>query len=163
MKEISILLTKHSDIISNIIYYICGGGYTHASIGLEEEPEEFYSFGYHGFAFETIEKHRKRGVKRSRCYKIKVPEEAYKKIEKYIQQFRENKELYSYSRWGVIFCFLHIPLRRKKHYFCSEFVAELLEKSKAISLPRKSCLFKPNHFINLLEKQSGYKVIKNIV
>lgn len=39
MKKITILLTKYSDWISNMVYIMEGGGYTHASLGLEEEED----------------------------------------------------------------------------------------------------------------------------
>lgn len=34
MKQICILLTKYSDWISSLVYYIGGQGYTHSSIAL---------------------------------------------------------------------------------------------------------------------------------
>ena len=48
MKEITILLTKHDDLVSNIIFPFCGFKYTHAAIGLEDNPEHFYSFNKSG-------------------------------------------------------------------------------------------------------------------
>ena len=63
MKQICILLTKYSDWISSLVYYIGGQGYTHSSIALGDQPTQFYSFNYRGFAVETTEKHRRRGVR----------------------------------------------------------------------------------------------------
>ena len=71
MKEVSILLTKYSDWISNIVYVLCGRGYTHASISLEENADTYYSFNYLGFAVETVSKHRKRGVKKVNAFEWK--------------------------------------------------------------------------------------------
>lgn len=163
MKEISILLTKYSDWISNLVYHICGRGYTHASIALEDEPDTYYSFNYHGFAVETVEKHRRRGVKRSRCYRIPISNEAYEKIQNRIQDFMERRETYRYTRLGVLCCVCHIPFHRDKHYFCSHFVAELLEQSEALELKKPAVCFQPNHFIELLEAQKKYQLIDNIV
>lgn len=55
MKQICILLTKYSDWISSLVYYIGGQGYTHSSIALGDQPTQFYSFNYRGFAVETTE------------------------------------------------------------------------------------------------------------
>lgn len=55
MKQICILLTKYSDWISSLVYYIGGQGYTHSSIALGGQPTQFYSFNYRGFAVETTE------------------------------------------------------------------------------------------------------------
>ena len=152
MKQISILLTKYSDWISNLVYHIAGRGYTHASIGLGEAVTEYYSFNYKGFAVETIENHKRRGVRRSYCYQVRVSDEAYARIEAEIKVFQQNKEQYRYSRLGVLCCILHLPFRRKNYYFCSQFVAELLKKTEAIDVKRNPCFFLPNHFIPLLEK-----------
>lgn len=143
MKEIMILLTKYSDWISSMVYHFCGKGYTHVSIALEDEPETYYSFNYRGFAIETLEKHRRRGVNYSRCYRIQIPDR--------------------YTRFGVLCCALHIPLHWKRHYFCSQFVAELLEHSGAVALTKSSSLFLPNHFIALMEAQSCCQIIDNII
>ena len=37
MRQISVLLTKYSDWISTLVYYIGGRGFTHSSIALEED------------------------------------------------------------------------------------------------------------------------------
>ena len=72
MRQISVLLTKYSDWISTLVYHIGGQGFTHSSIALEEDETTYYSFNYRGFAVETVEKHRRRGVKKSRCIRLRV-------------------------------------------------------------------------------------------
>lgn len=163
MREISILLTKYSDWISNLVWHFCGRGYTHASIALEDEPGKYYSFNYRGVAVETIEKHKRRGVRRSRCYRIKISDTAYQMIREKIQRFMEEKDTYSYTRLGVLCCICRIPFQWEKHYFCSQFVAELLEQSGAVELKKTSSLFLPNHFIEVMERQKGYQMIEDIV
>ena len=156
MKQISILLTKYSDRMSNFIYHITGRGYTHSSIALGEDPEEYYSFNYRGFAVETIEKHKKRGVKNSLCFKIQVSDEVYETVKEQIQTFQANREEYSYSTFGVFLCLLQIPFRFHKSYFCSQFVAEVLSKSGAANLTKSPSCYTPNHLISLLESNPGY-------
>ena len=164
MKEITILLTKHDDLVSTIIFPFCGFKYTHSAIALEDNPDHFYSFNKRGFVTETIEKHRSRGVKHSRCYKIKISKEKYNKLNECIEEFKANKEHYSYNTWGVVFCILNIPVpKREKKYFCSQFVAEILHKSKAVKMPRRANLTKPNHFIQFLEKYPNSFKIENVV
>lgn len=152
MKKINILLTKYSDLTSNLIYHIAGHGYTHASVALGDSPQEYYSFNYKGFAIETLEKHKRRGVRRSRCYQVNVSDEAYRLMEEKIKIFKENKRHYKYSRIAVLCCVLHLPLKFRNRYFCSQFVAELLENETEIDIGRKPCFFLPNHFSLLLEK-----------
>jgi len=150
MKVITILLTKYSDCISNFIYHITGQGYTHVSISLEENKEVYYSFNYHGFCVETIEKHRHRGVRKSKSYQLAITNQSYQKLKEIINQFQMNKEKWSYSRLGVLCCILHIPFHWQGHYFCSQFVAEILNRSNALHLKRDASLYLPNHFCNEL-------------
>ena len=153
MKQICILLTKYSDWISSLVYYIGGQGYTHSSIALGDQPTQFYSFNYRGFAVETTEKHRRRGVRYSRLYRLNVSDTVYERIEERIRHFLENREKYRYTRLGVLCCVLRIPLYWKNHYFCSQFVAELLSESNALPLSRKPFVYLPNHFIRLVDTQ----------
>lgn len=146
MKKITILLTKYSDWISNFVYHVAGKGYTHASLGLEEEPGVYYSFNYKGFCVETLEKHRRRGVEQSMSCEVEVSDEAYRKLVEQIAWFKQHWEMFKYTRLGVAFCLLHIPFRWERHYFCSQFVAEQLKQSGAVALKRAAELYLPNQF-----------------
>lgn len=147
MKQILILLTKHSDWRSRLIYRICGHGYTHSSISLENAPEHFFSFNHRGFAEEILAKHRRRGVQRSRCYHLQVSDEAYHAIESRIQWFLAHRSCFRYSRLGALCRLLRIPFQRKDQYFCSQFIAERFLHS----VSRSPNLFLPNHFMELLD------------
>lgn len=146
MRQISILLTKYSDWISTLVYHVGGRGFTHCSIALEEDQNTYYSFNYRGFAVETIEKHRRRGVKNSRCIQLQVSDGAYRKIKQKIQFMLQNRGEYHYTRLGLFCCILRFPFRWKGHYFCSQFVAELLGESGAIPLKKAPCFYLPNQF-----------------
>ena len=164
MKQISILLTKYSDWTSRLIHWMSGRGYTYSSIALEDSPERYFSFNHRGFTEETLEKHRRHGVRQSRCYQIQVSDEVYAALESRIQWFLTHRTRFRYSRFGVFCCLLHIPFRRKDQYFCSQFVAELLADSGAVSLSRNPTLFQPNHFIELLEHQPCcVRIVENVV
>ncbi len=145
MRKVYVLLTKFDSATSHLLYYAAGQEYTHASIALDEAPEVYYSFSFHGFVVETPEKHRKHGLQKQLRYQLEVSEKAYKAIKKQIRYFEKNKLDFHYTRFGVLCCMLHLPFRRRNHYFCSQFVAELLKNSQAMSSKRKACLYMPNH------------------
>lgn len=142
MKEISILLTRYSDWISGFVYHVAGHGYTHASLSLGGEV--YYSFNYRGFCEETLEKHRRRGVKQSLCCVLAVSDEAYQGIQTRIEFFQQQRAKYRYTRIGVVCCLLRIPFLWRRHYFCSQFVAEILKQSSALPLARPAQLYLPN-------------------
>lgn len=145
MKSITIVLTKYTDLLSDFLYLMSGGGYTHVSLSLDDAAETMYSFNFKGFCIENLEKHRRRGVTKSLCYRLQVSDAAYEKLSEYVQGFIDNREDYRYTKMGVILCFLRIPIKWKDHYFCSQFVAEALSRTGAIKLRMRPSLYLPNH------------------
>ena len=153
LRQVSILLTQYADWLSTLVYHISGRGFTHCSISLEEAPDTYYSFNYRGFAVETVEKHRRRGVKSCRCLQLWIPDEAYQAIRRRIREIRRNRAAYRYTRLGVFCCILQIPFRWRNHYFCSQFIAELLRESGAVPLKQAPCLYLPNRVAEELQVQ----------
>ena len=155
---ITVLLTRYYSIYSNFLYYVTGRGYTHASIALDEKNEYYYSFNLKGFRKEYPKKHSKRSGK-SICYKFEVSEEGYGRMIQRLEEMKERGSELHYSRLGVFCCLLHIPFHRKNHYFCSEFVAEMLALSDAVNLKKETSLYMPNQLIYELGRQSSLKEI----
>lgn len=148
---ISILLTKYEDFTSKLVYYLTGRGYTHASIGLDESQDVYYSFNSKGFRRECPMKHKEK-IKDSICYKLDVTKEEHEKVVELINAFQENRFEWRYSTLGVILCVLQIPHKRAKHYFCSQFVAEVLQKAKIAELKMNASLYHPNNLEKELKK-----------
>ena len=157
-KVITVLLTRYYSAFSNFIYYTSGRGYTHASIALDEMGEYFYSFNMKGFRKEYPKKHKRRSAK-SVCYKLEVTAEDYDAICQRIRQIEEEKDKFHYSRVGVLCCLLHIPFKRNYYYFCSQFVADLLQQCKTVSMHKDTALYLPNHLPGELAQQSCLKEI----
>jgi len=61
----------------------------------------------------------------------------------------ENADCYRYNVLGLILCRMNIAYDRKRRYFCSEFVSEVLEKSNAIELPKHPSLMRPADYTNI--------------
>ncbi|MCR0205242.1 hypothetical protein MKC66_10975 [[Clostridium] innocuum] len=156
MKTITVLLTKYSDWISWIVYHIGGRGYTHSSLGLENE-DCFYSFNYHGFCVETLEKHKRRGIENCLVYELQIPEQDYERIKKRIHEVYCQREQYSYTRLGLALAVLKIPFKWKNHYFCSQFVAELLKEYGGVPLKKNINTYLPNHFYHELKNSCFLK------
>lgn len=155
MKKIFILLTKYSDWISSLLYYIGGYGFTHVSLGLEESKNEFFSFNYKGFCIETKEKHHRRGVRKSLMYHIEVTDNSYTEIKRRLFLFQKHQTDYRYTRFGLLCAILQIPFHWKNHYICSQFVAELLKDTGAVPFVKRSELYLPSQLCTELESYSG--------
>lgn len=146
IKTVTVLLTKYSDFASRLVAIISGSGYTHASLALDDASGVYYSFNYRGFCTETLEKHRRRGVVKSAAFQVRVSDAAYERLAQMLVLFLSRQGSLRYTRLGAFCCAFGIPFRWKRHYFCSQFVAELLENSGAVPLKRPPELFLPSHF-----------------
>jgi hypothetical protein len=45
-----------ADVFGKFVSWYSHGGYTHASISIDEDEEIFYSFNYKGFVVEKLKK-----------------------------------------------------------------------------------------------------------
>ena len=136
-----------------------GRRYSHASIALDEKIEYFYSFNSKGFRREYPRKHEKRVSKNSVAYKLEISEEEYRLMQDKLNEMESRSSKLHYSRLGVLFSLLHISFHRKNHYFCSEFVAEMLRLSKAVKLEKKPSRYLPGHLVRELSRQSCLKAV----
>lgn len=150
-KKIYILLTRFPDAGSKVIEAFTGFPYTHASIGLGEDLNTFYSFVAKGFIVEEITRYAKPGRPLCPCqlYELEVSARVYAAVKRVLQIFLMNKGHLHYTRLGVFFCLLRIPHRQKNHYFCSQFVAEVLKHSRAARLRASTTLYRPGDFRHL--------------
>ncbi|MDE6259471.1 MAG: hypothetical protein K2M42_01210 [Oscillospiraceae bacterium] len=155
MRFISIIWTKYSDPVSELVYNLTGRTYTHAAISLEEDCSYYYSFCFKGFRRETVEKYRRRGVKKSLRLRLEVPDDVYEGLQQKVDFVERNSHNYEYTTFGVFCALLHIPFRRHRHYFCSQFVAELLESTGAAHFSCPACLMLPHHLLRELKAAPG--------
>ena len=158
-KKVYILLTKFSNHSSHLFSFITGDYYTHASIGLEEDMNIFYSFVNKGFIIEEITRYVKHQDYAIPCllYELEVPKSTYENLQKNISHFIKNKNNLYYTQLGLILCLLKIPFKKKNHYFCSQFVAEILSHNKIIQLNKKSSLYLPEDFQKTNELQLSFQ------
>lgn len=138
-RSVYILLTDTGTWFSRMIKLYTKAPYNHASISLDENLEEMYSFGRRvyfnplsgGFVKEGID----RGVylykKNTKCilYKMVVSDDQYNEILKRIAQFKYFKEQYRYNLLGVMGIAVNKRIIRKNAYTCSQFVAFVLATS----------------------------------
>lgn len=154
-RTIHILLTRSGTWFSHLIHFATQDSYTHASIGLDGPSGPFYSFARKyrrlalpaGLVKEQVTIHR-RAVP---CclYELNVSEETYLHLRLQLRTMYAQREEYHYSVLGVFACWLNLPLQRQHHYFCSQFVAGLLESCGAVELPKPPTLLRPADFCGI--------------
>lgn len=157
-KKVLILFTKFSGKGAVFTSFITRSKYPHVSIGLEEDLNTFYSFVTpKGFLVEKITRYVKpdREPFAIELYELEVPEHVYENIKHELQLYVENKNKLHYSKFAVALAILRIPFRHDRHaYFCSHFVAEVLENTGTVELP-----IRPIHcFARHLKRLPGLKL-----
>ena len=167
MKTIYILLTRSGTLLSKLVYAVTGASYTHASMAFDEELNCLYSStrknGYTMFPAGPSKEYLNKGVFRLRgdapcaLYALDVTDEAYVRARRRAEHMMARGELYRFNTLGLILCALHICWQRRRHYFCSQFVSEVLQKSGALELPKPSTLMHPSDYAELPELRCLYR------
>lgn len=161
--SIYILLTRSETWFSRLIHLVTSDCYTHASIGLDGPSGPFYSFArkHKHFALPAGLVEERPGIRNRQIpcclYKLKVSDSVYRRLRQQLSRMYHQRELYHYNLLGVLSCYFNRPLRRKNHYFCSQFVATLLEECGAVELWKNPDLVRPADFCRLAALQAVHK------
>lgn len=141
---------------TRVLESLRGCFYPHASIGLEEDLNTFYSFVSKGFIVEKITRYIKPGRSPYPCrlYELEVSERVYNRVKKRLTHFVETRFDYRYTKLGVVLSVLRIPFKRPQHYFCSHFVAEVLKRTSSAPMHKPCSLYLSSD----LEKLPGLKL-----
>ena len=167
MKTIYILLTRSGTLLSKLVYAATGSSYTHASMAFDADLSCLYSStrknGYTMFPAGPSREYLNKGVFRLRenipcaLYALEVSDEAYARAKRRAEHMMTHGELYRFNSLGLLLCAFHIRWNRRRHYFCSQFVSEVLEQSGALALPKDSTLMHPNDYALLPQLKCLYK------
>ncbi len=156
MQTVSVFMTKYDDILSNFVYLISGFGYTHVAVCFDEETQDYYTFNYKGFRREHPFGNKRRYGKSVR-FELQVPKEQHASLKAIIRQMESGQVEWKYSLWGVVLCILGIRHKFKDSYFCSQFVAELLERSGIMKWKKHPSLYLPNQMCREIRSHIGLK------
>lgn len=167
MKYVYVFLTRTGTKVANIIGMVTGDRFAHASISLDRELTQMYSFGrrrvtnplYGGFIKENI--HRGIFALFGECesvlYRIPVSENTYEVIENTLHHMHRRKYDYGYNFVGLFSCAFGIPTNTRNHFTCSQFVSWILEYSGAAVLPKNMGLMKPDDLTRLPNAELIYE------
>ena len=167
MKSIYILITRTSTYFSRLIRFATADDYTHVSIAFDEQLESLYSFARKRTHFPLpgglVNENIRRGVfgrqKYVPCelFELRVPDDVYTCARNYVHAMVSRCDEYHYSVLGILLCQFDVAHQRAYHYFCSQFVGEVLEKSGACLLPKPASLMRPADFAHLAGMRLIYR------
>lgn len=157
--EVYLVFTRSHTVLSRLIHQITRKPYTHAGICLDGHLTEFYTFGrrylYSVWPAGLTEESLLKGIfqiqYKSPCaiYRLSIDHARYLCLKEQILTMFAQKRSYKYHLIGIIKCQLGIVHKRPYYYFCSQFVAEVLQNAKIIHLPKDPSLMKPCDLIML--------------
>lgn len=157
-KSVYVLLTDTGTLFTKVIKCFTNAPYNHVSIAFDENLFEIFSFGRKyprnpliaGFIKEDVYEGTYRYFYNTRCLllKIDVSYMEYVRLKQTVQQFYQNRHIYSYNLLGLIGVVVHYPIMQKNKYFCSQFVAEVFERSGVELWHLPPALVTPNHFLS---------------
>lgn len=165
MKKIYILLTRTQSIVSRTVHLVTADQYTHAAIAFDEDMHALYSSarwdGETMFPCGPCRESLTRGFyarKKTPCavYELQVEDDVYQRAKEEVANIIAQQSQYHFNIIGLFLCYFHIPFRRKTYYFCSQFVAEILQRSGALELPKEPCLIRPSDYTRMPKLQPSF-------
>jgi hypothetical protein len=163
-KKVYILLTDTGTVFTRLIKLYTKKPYNHASISFDAELSEVYSFGRktarNPFIGGFVKEDMKKGLfHQADCviYTFTVTEAEIQKMRRYISEIEAQKESYRYNFLGLFGVVFNRPLKRKKAFFCSQFVASVLNECTSIDFGKPASLIEPNDLMSISSLQLKYE------
>lgn len=158
-KEIYIVVMQTGSIVSRALKMITGKEYNHVSVSFDPDLHYLYSFGRRnpynpwigGFVQESIDFGTLKRFSDTRAVvmSLSVSEKTYYQLVHKIDEMFEDKENYYYDSLGLILACFNVIYKRERHYYCSDFVRDLLVKYGVEDPTQFEEIVQPMHFLNL--------------
>ncbi|WP_246097015.1 hypothetical protein [Psychrobacillus soli] len=163
-KTVYIVLTNTGTLFSKAIGMYTRKDMNHASIAFDAGLNEMYSFGrknrHNPFNGGFVREVPTEGLfKSATCaiYKCEVTYKEYNQMRNKIRHMEQCKELYKYNLIGLFGVAMNIKIEREYAFFCSQFVATMMNECQSTQLQIAPYFVQPHHFeqhssLNLLYK-----------
>ncbi len=165
-RQIYIVVSQSGSIVSLILRCLTGAKYNHASISLSKELECMYSFGrvytffpfLGGFVTESAKSGTFKRFKDTKVVvlRLTVAEESYEGIQLRIKEMLSDRKRYHYNYLGLFLAGIRVCWKQEDHYYCSEFVRDLLESVEPEECEDLTPIIHPMQFLNMPNAEVVY-------
>ncbi len=165
-KQIYIIVSQTGTILSRFLKVVTGAEYNHVSISLRQDLRRMYSFGrknpYNPFwAGFVVESTRHGTFKRFPKTKavvlaLDVPPDKYEAISLMLSDMLAERNIYHYNYLGLCLSAFRIRSHWEHHFYCSEFVREVLLRNQVASDECFPSIVMPIHFLELPKARRIY-------
>lgn len=162
-KYIYVIFTKPNTMVSRVIKLATSNPYTHVGVSLDNPFHNFYSFSRKftyfplpgGFVQESWNNFNYMSNPDMPLCIIKVPvsDDQYQLMKSKIKAFEVASRKFNYNVIGLLLCKTNVTVKRTNHYFCSEFVHELLISARVIPNLKHSQHVSPHEIYEMLSGQ----------
>lgn len=166
-KYIYLVFSNTGTLLSKCINNITKDDYVHVSLSFDDTFSKMYSFGrifpsnplIGGLVEEDLHGGVYKRFVNTKCliYKINITEEQYKLLVDELASFFAEKRKYRYNFIGLLALQFDKTLIRDNHYFCSEFVSQLLINSGIYKTNKIPQFIKPSDLIDIENKEFVYE------
>lgn len=160
--NIYLVFSKTGTWLSTSIGLVTSSPYTHVSLSLDTNFNKMYSFGRvnpdnpfsGGLALENLYSgvYNNPGCK-CMIYSVPVSKEQLALLKGQLSEYYSSDINYKYNFLGLFGVLLDKPLKRSKHYFCSQFVSKLLIESGIYETSRPPELISPTDLMSFPNKE----------
>lgn len=158
-KKIYLLLTDTGTFFTRLIKLFTKKRYNHASLSLDADLLNVYSFGRKnwvqgGFIKEDM---KQRLFQHADCaiYSLPVTESQLEKMKRFMRKLEE--EDYRYNFLGLFGFIFNKPITRERAFFCSQFVAAALKESNLMKFEKPLSLVAPFDLLKASTWQLEYE------
>lgn len=163
-KTVYLLFTDTGSLLTKMIKLYTKQPLNHVSISFDRDLNEVYSFGRKrqwnpligGFVREDVRKGIFKGVDCA-IYSCEVTEEEFNRMQEMVACLNKYKDYYRYNFIGLFAVALNIQLKRKNAYFCSQFVADVLQLMRQNPITKPSNLVRPQDIMEIPSLTLIYK------
>ena len=159
-KQLYIVISQTGTLLSRILKQITGAEYNHASISLSRDLERMYSFGrrnpynpfWGGFVIESPRTGTFKRFSETKVLvlSVSVTEEQHAELKEMLDVMWRRRRKYSYNYIGLCLAYFHVVWKQEGCYYCSEFVGELLRKSRVDGTEQlRSSIIQPMQFLRV--------------
>jgi hypothetical protein len=170
-KYIYLVFAKTGTWLSRLICAFSEIEYAHSAISFDDHFNKMYSFGRinpdnpvsGGFVQESLFDGVYKKFSKSRCliYRVAVTEEQFYALQNQIEKFVSDKDRYKYNFIGLFGILLNIQIKREYHYFCSQFISEILMKCNVYDFKTTPELMKTNELFKIKNKEMIWQGFAN--
>lgn len=170
-RYIYLIFSKTGTWLSKTLNVFSESKYVHASISFDDSFKRMYSFGRTnpdnpfsgGLVEETLYGGVYKKFSESECliYRVKITENQFENLQFEVENFLKDKDKYRYNFIGLFGVLVNRPIKRKNHYFCSQFVSEVLIKSNVCDWHKTPELIKPTDLFDVKNKEVIYQGFVN--